>query len=124
MCQFLYLKDPLNFWDEVSFISPSLLCYCHGDSFRCLLTHGCCGDHQTRLSAFQGTNTFSSDQPVLVLALALGLHVPLLQCALWVVTLEDAMQLKPLMFRREGRVFSSHSPSQNKLHRLDRVPLP
>ena len=87
--------------------------------------HGCCGDHQPPLSAFQGTNTFPSDQPVLVLALALVLPVPLLQRALWwVVTLEDAVQLKPLMSRQEGKVFSSHALSQSKLHRLDRVPLP
>lgn len=60
--------------------------------------HGCCGDHQPPLSAFQGTKTFPSHQPVLVLALALGLHVPLLQCPLqWVATLEDAGQLKPLV---------------------------
>lgn len=41
--------------------------------------HGCCGDHQPPPFAFQGTNTFPSDQPVLALAQALGLHVPLLQ---------------------------------------------
>lgn len=77
--------------------------------------HGCCGDHQPPLSAFQGTNTFPSDQPVLVLALAVGLHVPLLQCALWwVVTLEDATQLKSPMSRQEGRIFWSHSLSQSK----------
>ena len=76
-------------------------------------------------SAFQGTNTFPSDQPVLVLALAPGLRVPLRQGApWWVVTLEDAVQLKPLLSRQEGRVLSSHSLSQSKLYRLERLSLP
>lgn len=73
---------------------------------------GCCGDHQPPLSAFQGTNTFPGDQPVLVLALAQGL---------WsVVPLEGAVQLEP----RIPRVFSSHFLSQSKLYSLDRVALP
>lgn len=91
MCHFLYLKDPLNFWMRFLLFLLRCFCYCHGDPFRCLLMHGCCGDHQPPLSAFQGSNTFPSDQPALVLVLALGVHVPLLQGALWwVVALGDA----------------------------------